>query len=221
MLVVKSVLLWFACDGAYSQLVALEWILATICWIYWWSLCCSSLDQTYQITYSVLKSCSGNLIIKCAKLCARMHTHAYTHTLATCMRRHFRSLCWMDLCCWSSLCGWRQGRSYKSMCDGSWLTYIVHLSLSHMCRLHLPAVYHGHSSSVVVSGTPIHRPTGQQGPDDSRGKYCEVMLYICCDIFAKNPQVFRQYKLLGIALEMATKFTYKPFKLWQTFLGPW
>ena len=44
-----------------------------------------------------------------------------------------------------------------------------------MCRLHLPVGYHGHSSSVVVSGTPIHRPTGQQRPDNSRGKYCEAI----------------------------------------------
>lgn len=51
--------------------------------------------------------------------------------------------------------------------------------------LHLPVGYHGRSSSVVVSGTPIHRPTGQQRPDD------------------KNPPVFGPCKLLDIELEMA------------------
>ncbi len=33
--------------------------------------------------------------------------------------------------------------------------------------LHLPVGYHGRASSVVVSGTPVHRPSGQRkGPDD-------------------------------------------------------
>jgi fumarylacetoacetase len=33
--------------------------------------------------------------------------------------------------------------------------------------LHLPVGYHGRSSSVVVSGTPIRRPMGQVKPDDA------------------------------------------------------
>lgn len=33
--------------------------------------------------------------------------------------------------------------------------------------LHLPVGYHGRSSSVVISGTPIHRPSGQQMPPAS------------------------------------------------------
>jgi len=33
--------------------------------------------------------------------------------------------------------------------------------------LHLPVGYHGRASSVVVSGTPLHRPKGQQKPDDA------------------------------------------------------
>jgi fumarylacetoacetase len=32
---------------------------------------------------------------------------------------------------------------------------------------HLPVAYHGRSSSIVVSGTPIHRPVGQIRPDDA------------------------------------------------------
>ena len=35
------------------------------------------------------------------------------------------------------------------------------------CRLHLPVGYHGRSSSVVVSGTPLRRPNGQQRPNES------------------------------------------------------
>ena len=31
---------------------------------------------------------------------------------------------------------------------------------------HIPVGYHGRSSSIVVSGAPIHRPKGQQKPDD-------------------------------------------------------
>ncbi|MCH2022211.1 MAG: fumarylacetoacetase [Saprospiraceae bacterium] len=51
--------------------------------------------------------------------------------------------------------------------------------------LHLPVGYHGRASSIVVSGTPIHRPKGQQRPDDSL------------------PPVFGPCKLLDFELEMA------------------
>lgn len=34
--------------------------------------------------------------------------------------------------------------------------------------LHLPVGYHGRASSIVVSGTPLHRPMGQQIPADSK-----------------------------------------------------
>ncbi len=34
--------------------------------------------------------------------------------------------------------------------------------------LHLPVGYHGRASSIVVSGTPLHRPKGQQIPADSK-----------------------------------------------------
>jgi len=50
--------------------------------------------------------------------------------------------------------------------------------------LHLPVGYHGRASSIVVSGTPIHRPKGQQKPKD-----------------AEKP-VFGASKLLDIELEM-------------------
>jgi len=33
--------------------------------------------------------------------------------------------------------------------------------------LHLPVGYHGRASSVVVSGTPLHRPMGQLKPEDA------------------------------------------------------
>ena len=32
---------------------------------------------------------------------------------------------------------------------------------------HIPVGYHGRSSSIVVSGTPVHRPKGQQKPDEN------------------------------------------------------
>lgn len=51
--------------------------------------------------------------------------------------------------------------------------------------LHLPVGYHGRASSIVVSGTPIHRPKGQQRPDDSQ------------------PPVYGPCKLLDFELEMA------------------
>jgi len=33
--------------------------------------------------------------------------------------------------------------------------------------LHLPVGYHGRASSIIVSGTPVHRPKGQQKPKDA------------------------------------------------------
>ena len=33
---------------------------------------------------------------------------------------------------------------------------------------HIPVGYHGRSSSIVVSGTNIHRPKGQTRPDDTQ-----------------------------------------------------
>ena len=35
--------------------------------------------------------------------------------------------------------------------------------------VHLPVAYHGRSSSIVVSGTPVRRPFGQVMPDDAAG----------------------------------------------------
>ena len=51
--------------------------------------------------------------------------------------------------------------------------------------LHIPVGYHGRASSIVVSGTPIHRPKGQTKPNDS------------------NNPVFGPCKLLDFELEMA------------------
>ncbi|CAG0953004.1 MAG: fumarylacetoacetase [Bacteroidetes bacterium] len=50
---------------------------------------------------------------------------------------------------------------------------------------HLPIGYHGRASSIIVSGTPIHRPKGQTKPN------------------ADAPPVFGPCKLLDFELEMA------------------
>ena len=50
---------------------------------------------------------------------------------------------------------------------------------------HLPVGYHGRASSIVISGTPMHRPKGQQKPNDD------------------EPPVFGPCKLLDFELEMA------------------
>jgi len=49
---------------------------------------------------------------------------------------------------------------------------------------HIPVGYHGRASSVVVSGTPLHRPSGQQRPFDTQ------------------PPVFGPCKLLDFELEV-------------------
>ena len=51
--------------------------------------------------------------------------------------------------------------------------------------LHIPVGYHGRASSIVASGTPIHRPKGQQKPKED------------------EPPVFGPCKLLDFELEMA------------------
>uniref|UniRef100_A0A087X3Z3 Fumarylacetoacetase n=1 Tax=Poecilia formosa TaxID=48698 RepID=A0A087X3Z3_POEFO len=51
--------------------------------------------------------------------------------------------------------------------------------------LRLPVGYHGRASSLVVSGTPIHRPCGQMRPDQTK------------------PPIFGPSKQLDIELEMA------------------
>ncbi|CBY38598.1 unnamed protein product [Oikopleura dioica] len=42
---------------------------------------------------------------------------------------------------------------------------------------HIPVGYHGRASSVVVSGTPLHRPKGQRKPEDGPPTYgpCRLM----------------------------------------------
>lgn len=62
--------------------------------------------------------------------------------------------------------------------------------------LHLPVGYHGRASSIVVSGTNIHRPKGQQKPND-------------------GPPVFGASRLLDFELEMAFVIG-QPTKLGQS-----
>ncbi len=50
---------------------------------------------------------------------------------------------------------------------------------------HIPVGYHGRASSIIPSGVPIHRPKGQQKPNDN------------------EPPVFGPCKLLDFELEMA------------------
>lgn len=51
--------------------------------------------------------------------------------------------------------------------------------------LHLPVGYHGRSSSIITSGTPIHRPKGQMRPDP------------------EQPPVYGACKLLDFELEVS------------------
>ncbi|XP_047702627.1 fumarylacetoacetase isoform X2 [Prionailurus viverrinus] len=74
--------------------------------------------------------------------------------------------------------------------------------------LHLPVGYHGRASSVVVSGTPIRRPTGQMRPDDAK------------------PPVFGPCKLLDMELEMtstrgARRGHLGPTRSRKEFEAPW
>ena len=62
---------------------------------------------------------------------------------------------------------------------------------------HIPVGYHGRASSIVVSGTPFHRPKGQQKPNDT------------------DPPVYGPCKLLDFELEMAF-ITYQGKELGDT-----
>jgi 2-keto-4-pentenoate hydratase/2-oxohepta-3-ene-1,7-dioic acid hydratase in catechol pathway len=74
-------------------------------------------------------------------------------------------------------------------------------------RLHIPVGYHGRASSVVVSGTPIRRPTGQMRPKDGQLKQTSRALVFCMltgvwGLAADEPPVFGPCKLLDFELEM-------------------
>ena len=60
-----------------------------------------------------------------------------------------------------------------------------------------------------MSGTPIHRPTGQQRPDDSRANYIIVIEHVLSFFSVENPPVFGPCKLLDIELEMVRKFMHQ------------
>lgn len=56
-------------------------------------------------------------------------------------------------------------------------------------RLRLPVGYHGRASSVVVSGTEIHRPVGQMRPDQSK-------IFSICKIYELIPNLKQDFKLI-------------------------
>ena len=65
-------------------------------------------------------------------------------------------------------------------------------------RKHLPVGYHGRASSVVVSGTPIHRPQGQTQPVEGEAP------------------VFGPCRLMDFELEVAFFIGGPPTKLGET-----
>ena len=94
---------------------------------------------------------------------------------------------------------------YLVHCDPS--SSLMRLSLFVLCRLHLPVGYHGRSSSVVVSGTPLHRPNGQQRPNDSESGRkdggCDDKGSKCL-FYTEEPPVFGPCKLMDFELEMVS-----------------
>ena len=64
---------------------------------------------------------------------------------------------------------------------------------------HIPVGYHGRASSVIVSGTPLHRPCGQTKPKED------------------EPPVYGPSKLLDFELEMVlygNSFSHPKARLW-------
>lgn len=78
-------------------------------------------------------------------------------------------------------------------------TFFLHLFICILqCRLRLPVGYHGRASSIVVSGTPIRRPSGQMRPDQSEDftitilYFCFYLLFSVLNIFL-NPNLCQTY----------------------------
>ena len=62
--------------------------------------------------------------------------------------------------------------------------------------LHLPVGYHGRSSSIVVSGTPIKRPSGQSKPPEGNPVFgpskkldFELEMVCCCFLIYVSSQI--------------------------------
>jgi fumarylacetoacetase len=75
----------------------------------------------------------------------------------------------------------------------------------------LPVGYHGRASSVVVSGTPIHRPRGQTKADTGGRRSIK-----CIVSFAAAEPSFGESKMLDFELEMAFFVGGSPTALGQT-----
>lgn len=69
-------------------------------------------------------------------------------------------------------------------------------------RKYIPVGYHGRASSVVISGTPIHRPHGQTLPVDGRFNVRRKRLFQPI-LFLGAAPVFGTCKLMDFELEMA------------------
>ena len=69
-------------------------------------------------------------------------------------------------------------------------------------RLYLPVGYHGRASSVIVSGTDVHRPKGQLKPPEGRNCFIPSIIGSSGYWYRAGPPVFDACKLCDFELEM-------------------
>jgi fumarylacetoacetase len=73
-----------------------------------------------------------------------------------------------------------------------WLYWFVFVTLTRR-RLWIPIGYHGRSSSVVVSGTPIHRPKGQL-------RSLSLTIFFCLSVFSASFGLFVNMTALHLTI---------------------
>jgi fumarylacetoacetase len=91
---------------------------------------------------------------------------------------------------------------------------------------HIPVGYHGRSSSVVVSGTPVRRPLGMRGPDDfgpTRALDFECELGFVC---GPSDSLFGVVLLNDWSARDVQRFEYQPLgpflgKAFATSISAW
>lgn len=125
-------------------------------------------------------------------------------------------------------CLWIQWAAFRSL----WGLCIVLLPVTSgcanlnilQCRLRLPVGYHGRASSVVVSGTPLRRPSGQMRPDQSTFSALHGFFFPTLQLaFESQPQtIFISPTLQSITTVCGLFFCSKTSSVWPVkAVGHW
>ncbi|PHH83081.1 hypothetical protein CDD82_3616 [Ophiocordyceps australis] len=100
--------------------------------------------------------------------------------------------------------------------------------------MHLPTAYHGRASSVVISGTPIHRPWGQilkdpaaspkvpvQAPTDKLDLELEMAMFVCGGNEMGRPVAIDRAEELIFGYVLMIDWSARDVQMWESVpLGP-